>query len=304
MTETQSRVETIPLQRIHINPDNPRKEAGDVTGLAKSIDGNGLLHHLLVIPAPQFGPDHVMIEDGYCRFVAARAQKVKELDCIVRYPGPDEDLAFRALITGLITDEHKTPLSAMDRAKAYGRLRDEFSMTQERIGEQLSLTSGTIGRYLSLLELADKAQQKVRDGTLTVERAVQAVQQVRAKQRKQKGQKPVNVGWEPDHFSKHHILARKAAIMCEAREHSGRRRMGGACGDCWETVIRADQDKIFRALLSDAGMELPPVMLAVPISSNGAIRANGVKGARLKWDMTSNMAESQQNTVTSLTTSL
>lgn len=274
------KTELIPVDRIHENPHNPRWEAGDVTGLANSMTQDGQIQDLLVIPAPQFGPGHVMVEDGLCRLVAARARKEKELWCKVRYPDPDEDLAFRAIITGLLTDVHKKPLTAMERAKAYGDLRDEYHMTQDQIGKRLGLTGSTIARYLSLLELAPKDQQNVRDGKLTVERAVQAVQTHRAKVRKQKGQRPVDVGWEPDHFSKHHILAKKAGIMCEAREHSGRRRRGGACDDCWERAIRQDEGKVIKALLADAGLELPPVLLTVPISSDGAIRANDVRGVQ------------------------
>lgn len=48
--------------------------------------------------------------------------------------------------------------------------------------------------------------------------------------------------WEPDHFTPGHQLAKKAKALCEAREHTLRRRVGKtACGQCWETVIRADE---------------------------------------------------------------
>jgi ParB family chromosome partitioning protein len=275
----KTKIQLIPVDRIHPNPDNPRYEAGDVSGLARSIEEDSLIQHLLVIPAPQFGEGHVMIEDGYCRWVAGKEVE-KELPCIIRYPDQDEDLAFRALITGLITDLHKVHLKPIERAKAYGRLRDEYHMTQEQIAERCGFTVSTISRYLSLLDLSDKAQKDVHEGRLKVERALQVVQQHRARERKQEGKKPIDVGWEPDHFSTHHRLAKKAAIMCQARECSARRRLGGACGDCWETVIRADQDRVIQALLTDAGIDLPPVMLAVPITSDGGIRTNGVRGAR------------------------
>lgn len=267
-------VEMIHPDLIHPNPDNPRWEAGDVTGLSQSIGEDGLLQDLLVIPAPQFGPGHFMIEDGYCRWVAAKGTG-EELPCRVRYPEPGEDLTFRALITGLITDEHKTPLTAMERAKAYGRLRDEYGMTQEQIAKRCGLTTSTISRYLSLLELSDKSQGDVRIGKLTVEKAVQAVQRHRATDRKKEGKKPVDVGWEPDHFSVNHHLARKARVMCDARDHNNRRRHGGACGACWETVIRQDQDRVNRAA------EISDSVPLVPISPDGNIRVSGgVRGAQ------------------------
>lgn len=272
-------VEMIHPDLIHPNPDNPRWEAGDVTGLAQSITEDGLIQHLLVVPAPEFGPDHYMIEDGYCRWVAGK-QIEEKLPCIVRYPNPDEDPAFRALITGLITDVHKTPLTAMERAKAYGRLRDGYSMTQEQIGKRCGLTASTISRYLSLLELSDKTQAAVREGRLSVDKAVVAVQVNRAKTRKKEGKKPVDVGWDPDHFSSSHHLARSARVMCDARDHNNRRRLGGACGACWETIIRADQDRVNRVQLNE-GVAHPFGAPLVPITSDGAIRVNGVRGAEL-----------------------
>jgi ParB family chromosome partitioning protein len=265
----------IPVENIHPNPDNPRYEAGDVTGLARSIEQDELMQTLLVVPAPEFGDGHYMIVDGYRRWVAGK-EVADTLPCMVRHPDPDEDPAFGALITGLGTDVHKSHLSAIERAKAYGRLQKEYGMTQEQIGERLGLKPSTISRYLSLLELSDRSQAAVRDKKLTVEQAVKAVQKNRATQRKKTGKKPAEVGWEPDHFSAGHILARKAATMCDAREHNSRRRLGGACGACWETAIRGDERKV---VLADYGLSTVPV--PVPITPDGAIRfsGSGVAGA-------------------------
>jgi ParB/RepB/Spo0J family partition protein len=272
----KSEVRDIPVKHIHPNPDNPRWEAGDVTGLSKSIGEDDLLQTLLVTPAPQFGEGHVMILDGYRRWVAAKGAE-GTLPCMVRDLEPDEDPVLAALVTGLATDEHKTHLTAVERAKGYGRLRDEFGMTQEQIAARFGLTPGTIGRYLSLLELSDKSQKAVRDGRLSVENAIKAVQGNRAKNRKKEGKKPIDVGWEPDHFSEHHILAKKAKVMCDEMGHSTRRRYGGACHACWEVVIRADQTRLNHAMrLSDSVPFIPPV----PITPDGAIRANGVTGAQ------------------------
>ena len=56
-------------------------------------------------------------------------------------------------------------------------------------------------------------------------------------------------GWEPDHFTSQHPLARKAKALCDGREHQMRRRVGKhACGECRETVIRADERAVTAAL--------------------------------------------------------
>ncbi len=268
-------VRMIPVKKIHPNPNNPRYEAGDVSGLAESIRQEGrILQPLLVIEAAsnpiwlsQFGPGAVVIEDGYRRWVAGK-EVLKELPCIVQAKAhPSESVVFRELVTALITDVHKEYLPAMDRAKAYGRLRDELNMTQAQIAQRLGVDTSTVSRYLSLLELSDKSQQAVRTGRLTVEDAIAAIQKHRAQARRKKGQMPIDAGWEPDHLGPGHHLAKKARVMCDAREHNSRRRLGGtACGACWETVIRQDEARAIAVQIREQSGELSP------ITADGSIR--------------------------------
>lgn len=263
----------IPVRNLHPNKNNPRYEAGDVSALARSITEDDLLQPLLVIHSPELGPDQYTIEDGYRRWVASKDYN-DDLPCIIREVDPDEDLAVRALITGLVTDLHKEHLTAMERAVAYGRLRDEAGMTQTQIAQRLSLNVGTISRYLSLLQLSDKSQEDVRTGKLSVENAVKAVQKHRAKVRKKAGKKPVDVGWEPDHFTDRHHLAKKARRMCDAREHNARRRLGNiACGQCWEDAIRQDQTTVLHSAYLDAKRDsFQPTFMPPFETADGAAR--------------------------------
>jgi hypothetical protein len=145
-------------------------------------------------------------------------------------------------------------------------------MTQDQIAERLKITPSTVSRYLNLLELAPKDQDNVRTGKLPVERAVRAVQEVRAKKRKKAGRQPIDTGWEPENFSQNHILAKPASRMCEGLAHSGRRRLGGACTHCWEQAIRQDQT---RRIMVEHGIQLP-----MPITADGRITlTGGVRGA-------------------------
>lgn len=265
---------------IHPNPDNPRFEAGDVTDLARSIEEDELLSPLLVIPAPRFGDGHYLIEDGYRRWVSILDEE-EEIPCTVREPQPEDDLAVRAILTGLITDVHKKHLSALERADAYGRLQKEHNMNQAQIAKALGLSETSISRYMTLLELSDKSREAVKSGRLSVEKAVNAVQKHRAIQRKKSGKKPIDVGWEPDHFTEKHPLAKMARRMCEARQHSSRRRIGEvACGQCWEAAIRQDQTTVLQAAYLESQRDsYSPTFLAPFTTAEGAARpgviANG-----------------------------
>jgi ParB family chromosome partitioning protein len=252
---TTVRETLIPLDRIKANPENPREEVGDVTELAASIRELGLLQSLLVRP---IGNDLYMLEAGERRWTAMRlGTTMTEAPCRILLPLEDMPEGQHSLLVGLVENTHREDLNPIERARGYQKLRDEYGMSVTDIAKAQGMTDATIGHYLTLMELSHKSQLEVIRGHVTVARAVKAVREHRAKQRKGAGQRPMGPIWEPDHFIASHALARKAASMCDARGHNNRRRLGkkyqyrGACGACWETVIRQDQDKVTQARLAD-----------------------------------------------------
>ena len=57
--------------------------------------------------------------------------------------------------------------------------------------------------------------------------------------------------WEPDWLTATHVLAMEAEARCDGMQHNLRRRIGrkgkytGACGQCWEAVIRkSERDEV------------------------------------------------------------
>ncbi|HLY75947.1 MAG TPA: ParB/RepB/Spo0J family partition protein [Planctomycetota bacterium] len=274
---------TLPLRSIHPNPDNPRVEAGDVTDLAQSIRTLGLIDPLLVIPAswiPGENPEdeQFMIEDGYRRWVALKSF-AEVAECRIRIPDPGEDLVRRAIITAMATSLHRVGLGPMERARAYGRLRDEGKLTHAQIAALVGVGESTVSASIMLLELAPSAQKRVEEGKLKVADAESAIKRHRAIQREKKGSKPIDVGWEPDHFTTKHHLARKARALCDAREHNNRRRLDGvACGQCFEDAIRQDQTTILQAAYLESQREgMNPTFLPPFLTADGAPR-NGVVG--------------------------
>ncbi len=249
------REQLIHRDRLHPNPDNPRLEAGDVSERARSVRTSGQFLALLVRPAPEYGDGHYLIEDGYRRWVAMKSS-FDTMRCHVRIPLAGENPALRSLVVGLAANTGK-PLDPVERAQALGRLRDEFKMSQAEIATATGFHATAVSRSMMLLDLNSGTLERVRTGQLSTEAAEAIVKSHRAKQRKQKGHKPADVGWEPDHFTGNHPQARAAAIMCTAREHNSRRRIGrsanfaGACGQCWETVIRQDESLVQQVKFTD-----------------------------------------------------
>lgn len=238
----------IPVDRLHLNPDNPRQDPGDIAGLAASIRASGLKQALIVYPARDIGPDDYYIEDGWRRLLAMQ-DWCSEIPCDIHPVLAGENLATRNVLTALITGIHRKPLNPMERADGYQALADR-GMTAVEIGKLVGLHSSTVTNDLALLELSKDTQDRVRSGKLPVAEALRIVRRHRKNQRRRKGQPDRGAHWEPDWFTDKHPLARIARAMCDAREHNSRRRLGNvACGQCFDDAIRADQRKIDEATL-------------------------------------------------------
>lgn len=273
----------VPVKNIHANPDNPRYEAGDVSDLAASILEEGLKQPLLVRwYETRNGEDHYLLEDGLRRLTAAR-QVVEFVHVIIQQVHPAENLLVRTLVTGLVTSVHSKPLTSMERARAYGRLRDEAHFTNAQIAKKVGVSETTVSNHMALLDLAPATQKRIENKTLSVEDALKLIRGHRAKVRKGQGKQPIEVGWEPDHFTSKHPLARKAKVICDARDHNRRRRFDNmACGQCFEEAIRQDQTKVLQAAWIDAQREgqnpvfMPPFMTAASAAPRNGVVGNGV----------------------------
>lgn len=223
------------ISRVHPHPDNIRTEIGDLEETAASIVAHGILQPLTVEPMPGI-PGHWRVIAGHRRLAAAKAAGLKVVPITVRQPDGAEPEELM-----LIENCHRRDLSVMDKAEAMGALKSK-GYSVARIAKSTGFAEATVYSYTALLDLDKKTRDMVRDGRLTATDALAGVRAVRKKQRRKAGKKAVGPFWEPDYFTGTHPLARKASQLCDAREHTARRRVGKvACGQCWETVIRDDQ---------------------------------------------------------------
>lgn len=218
------------------HPSNPADRVADVEELAASITRWGQLQPIVVTEHPnQRG---WLILDGHRRHAALRLAGESRADCVVR-PNLGGDVDDQ-LVLMLIANVHRLDLTAMEKAYAFGDLRDRRKMTLDQIAERASLKRGTISYYLSLLELDADTQAKVQRGEIQVTTAIEAVKKVRRDSRRARGDRPVGhpVVLEPAWFTRRHPLADAVKQTCS---HSTRPKVGQmGCGECWETAIRTD----------------------------------------------------------------
>lgn len=233
------KVTVLRIEKIEPHHANVREDLGD---LARSIRQQGILQPLVVQPHPALDGRYRIIA-GHRRFDAAQLAGLNAVPAIIRHGLTDEQV----LELMLVENCQRRDLNPMEKAEAMDSLRQR-GHTQTEIARRTGITQTTVSYYLSLMTLAPETQAQVRSGALSAADAVKAVRTVRRQDRqKRTGSKVNNFTWEPDYLTDTHPLAKKAARMCEAREHGMRRRIGPACGQCWETVIRLDERVVIEA---------------------------------------------------------
>lgn len=236
------RITVLRVERIHPNPANIRDNLGDLTEIAASIREHGILSPLIVTPHPEI-PAVFQLLAGHRRLAAAKKAGLDAVPAIVRH-GITGDSALELM---LVENCQRRDLNPMEKAEAMAALINR-GYTQTEVGKRTGIAASTVSYYLNLIALAPETQAKVRDGGISAADAVAAVRTVRKQDRqKRTGSKANNYEWEPDIFADTHPLARKARTMCDARDHGMRRRIGPACGQCWETVIRLDERIVIEA---------------------------------------------------------
>jgi ParB family chromosome partitioning protein len=129
--------------------------------LAASIREHGVLQPLLVRPRPD-APDRYQIIGGERRWRAAQAAALHEVPVVVRHL---DDRA--ALAAGLVENLQREDLNALEEAKGYRRLVEEFGLTQEALGQAVGKSRSHVANTLRLLALPPKVRELLAQGALS-----------------------------------------------------------------------------------------------------------------------------------------
>jgi len=151
----------IRVEEITPNARQPRRrfEPEATAGLAESIRRQGLLQPVVVRPRPDGGYELIA---GERRWRAAREAGIEELPAIVR-EADDRDSLLLALVENVAREQ----LSAVEEARAYAALLDEFGLSLGELAERVGRSKPTVSNRLRLLELPDEVLWMLARGDLT-----------------------------------------------------------------------------------------------------------------------------------------
>src|SRR5271169_1890611 len=150
----------IDIDLIEPSPYQPRtrfrEEALDE--LARSIQSSGIIQPLVLRP---IGSRFQLIA-GERRWRAAQRAGLTKVSAIVRQV-PDE----LAVEMTLVENIQREDLNAIEAARAFERLMDEFQLTQESVAERTGKDRATVANSIRLLKLEPTIQDWIEEGKLT-----------------------------------------------------------------------------------------------------------------------------------------
>lgn len=152
----------LPIEVLHPNPNNPRKvfRSEDLDDLARSIREKGLLQPLVVRRRGD-GRSYEIVA-GERRWRAAQQAGVHDLPVLIRDLSDGE-----ALEIALIENIQRSDLSAIEEARGYSQLIDQFGYTQQQLAEAVGKSRSHIANTIRLLGLPDKVRTQIESGVLT-----------------------------------------------------------------------------------------------------------------------------------------
>lgn len=163
----------IAVDQLAVHPRNIRLQLGDVDELTASIAAVGLLEPVLVAPVEQPTGRNVvrlkpyMIIAGHRRLAAAHKAGLATVPAIVR---ADLDTEAKQVEAMLVENLHRADLSPIEEARGYEQLT-VFDYDVEQIARKVGRSPSTVRTRLALVKLADREQERLHSGQLTIGQA-------------------------------------------------------------------------------------------------------------------------------------
>jgi len=145
---------------IQPSPFQPRTRFREeaLEELARSIKASGIIQPLVVRPV---GGRYQLIA-GERRWRAAQRAGLTKVSAIIRHVSDE-----LALEMTLVENIQREDLNAIETARAFERLMEEFQLTQESVAERTGKDRATVANAVRLLKLEPTIQEWIEEGKLS-----------------------------------------------------------------------------------------------------------------------------------------
>ena len=163
----------IETDKIKPNPDQPRKHFDEdaLTDLAHSIREFGVLQPLVVtkkITDTDHGAEvEYQLIAGERRLMASKIAGLERVPVVIRPVGEKREQLELAVIENI----QRENLTAIETARAFARLQDEFGLTQREIATRLGKSRESVTNSIRLLNLPSEIQHALEEGKINESQA-------------------------------------------------------------------------------------------------------------------------------------
>lgn len=140
----------IDIRLLEPNPDQPRREIGELTDLVASIKEKGVLEPILVRPVGEM----YQIIAGERRYHAAQAAGLSIVPCI------ELEVDERGVLEiSLIENLQRRDLDPFEEGDAISDLSERFGYTHEKISQKLGKSRTTITELLGIARIPERVRE-------------------------------------------------------------------------------------------------------------------------------------------------
>jgi len=160
-TEVLSQSTKILISKIKPNRYQPRShfDEQELHSLTESIRKEGVLMPILL----RVQGDGYELIAGERRWRASQAAGLLDIPAVVR-----EVNDLQALELAIIENEQRDDLTAVESARAYKRLIDEFAFTQQQVAESIGISRVQVSNLIRLLQLPMSIQEMIEQRLLSM----------------------------------------------------------------------------------------------------------------------------------------
>ncbi|MDH4466741.1 MAG: ParB/RepB/Spo0J family partition protein [Bacteriovoracaceae bacterium] len=138
----------VPLEKIVINPHQPRKvfKEEDLKDLSESIRENGIIQPITVSHISEENKFELIA--GERRFRAAKMAGLEVVPVIVKRVTKRDKL-----VMAIIENVQRSNLNCVEESLAYFQLMEEFKLTQEEVAKKIGKERSVVANFLRILKL-------------------------------------------------------------------------------------------------------------------------------------------------------
>lgn len=159
----------IEVEKIKPNPYQPRKvfDEAQLRELAASIAEFGILQPLVVSKIEYATETGTAVEyqliAGERRLLASKMIGLRSVPVIIRHVPEEREKLELAIIENL----QRANLNAIETARAYAKLQDQFGLTQREVATRLGKSREAVANTVRLLSLPSYIQDALSDGRVS-----------------------------------------------------------------------------------------------------------------------------------------